>query len=92
METTVTEGELVRLWDNLFLIMIITGVFLVFSVILFLLERRWRKRSIISDGTASQKEMAELENRIENKLDEQNVLIKDLIDVINEASLLKRKI
>jgi len=92
METTITEGELARRMDNLLLIMIINGVFVVFSVILFLLERRWRKRSIIKDGTASQKDMQELETRIESKLNEQNELIKDLIDVINEASLLKRRV
>jgi len=90
--TTVTEGELARSMDNLFLIMILTGVFLVFCVILFLLERRWRKRSILKDDTVSQKEIQELESRIESKLNEQNELIKDLIDVINEASLLKRRV
>ena len=89
--TTVTEGELERRMDNLLLIMLINGVFLVFAIILFLLERRWRKRSIMESDAASQKDFVELEKNIEKKLMEQNELIKDLIDVINEASLLKEK-
>ena len=90
-QTTVSEKELNKTMDNLLLIMLINFLFLVFSIILFLLERRWRKRNIIEGGSLGQKDMVELEARLQKKLDEQNELIKDLIDVVNEASLIREK-
>ena len=88
----VTEKELDDRMDDLLIIMLINGLFLVFSIILFLLERRWRKKSIIEGDRVTPGDLAALEERFEDKLDKQNELIQDLIDVINEASLAKEKV
>lgn len=68
-------------------IVIINGLILFFSIILFLLERRWRKKSMEEAHGATREDIEKLNKKIRK----QNSLIDELVKVVNENELNKRK-
>jgi len=82
---SLTEKDLERWNTTILIIMMINGLILLFSIILFLLERRWRKKSMEMGQAASKKDIEEMKG----KIDEQNALINELVKVINENELNK---
>lgn len=87
-----TEEDLDRWSTSITIIMIINGLFLLFSIILFLLERRWRKKSIEKSEKVSKEEFEKYKEELKEKIEEQNQSIRELIDLINENALAKKEV